>query len=97
LEKSCKIATARGLWLCSKIPAFLFSLTAVAFIECVSSVERILLRKITAVTHSKYFGFVFSALSAYFSLQTLPICWWGAKIFFAPERLHILATPLIKL
>jgi len=63
----------------------LLSPTAVAFFECVSSIERNLLLRITIeITHSKCFGFVFPRFHAYFSLQTAVFVGGGVKVFLPP-------------
>jgi len=65
--------------------------TAVAFVECISSIERtLLLQNITEVTHSKCFGFVFfSRFHAYFSTSNSAVFVGGiAKIFLSPSFWH---------
>jgi len=70
-------------------PALLLSSTAIAFVECVSSIEHtLLLRKITEVTHSKCFGFVFPALLClFFRFKLCSFWWWGRKSIFTSGRL----------
>jgi len=91
LKKNCKIAAASGArppltsgdWeLRSQIPALLLSPIAVVFVECVSSIERTLLRKTTEVTHPKCFGFVFSALSCLCFTSNSAIFVGGAQKYF---------------
>jgi len=101
-EKSCKIAEASGSlppnprWPTAaggsdprpRLCALLLSPTAIAFVEHVSSVGRtLLLRKITDVTHSKYFHFAFSALSSLLFTSNSAVFLMGGKNIFAPGRL----------
>jgi len=86
-KNAVKSPQHRGLRL--QTPALLLSPIAIAFVQCVSSIERtLLLRKIREVTHSKCFGFVFSALSCLFFISNSTVfIGRGANIFFDPGRL----------
>jgi len=68
----------------AQTPAFLYSLTAVAFVKGFSRIEcNLLLRKITEVAHSKCF--VFSELSClFFTSNSAVFVGEGEKIFLLP-------------
>jgi len=70
---------------------FLLSPTALAFVECVSSIKRTLLIRNIAevVTHSKCFGLFFSALSClFFASNSGTFVGSCAKIFLPPGVWH---------
>jgi len=93
-RKAVKSLQSQRRWICSQPPVnlwrlgdppLLLSLTAVVFVECVSSIERTLLQKITEVIHSKCFGFVYSVLSClFFTANSAVFDGGNAKIYFAP-------------